>query len=109
MFIDGWHSFKGCLVDFQTIEPFLISGGFVSFHDTWQQPYRKDDMAIYSNLANNNYDLWMQEKLPADPHSKQTYNLDCVVAYIIQEYKYQLVDNPMLDGTTNCFVTLRKP
>ena len=23
--------------------------------------------------------------------------------------EFPLVDNPMLDGTTNCFVTLRKP
>ncbi len=109
VFIDGWHSFKGCLVDFENIESSLIPGGFVAFHDTWQQPYRKDDMDIYLNIANNNYALWMNEQLPAEPTAKQTYNLDCVVAWIVDKYKYKIVDNPMLDGTNNCFVTLRKP
>jgi hypothetical protein len=95
-------------MDFQIIDKYLINGGIVCFHDTWQQPYDQRDLNQYINMAENNYDVWMKEELPAPMHAKQTYNLDCLVAWILKNHPYNLVNNEILDGTQNCLVILQK-
>jgi predicted O-methyltransferase YrrM len=107
-FIDGWHSFKGAYEDFKIVNKYLVSGGIVCFHDTWQQPYDQRDLKQYLNMAENNYEIWMQEELPAPSNAKQTYNLDCLVAWILKNHEYNLVTNSILDGTNNCLVILQK-
>lgn len=59
-------------------------------------------------MAENNYDMWMAEELPAPMHAKQTYNLDCLVAHILKNHNFQLISNEILDGTNNCLVILQK-
>jgi predicted O-methyltransferase YrrM len=35
VFIDGDHSYEGCRRDFEAWSPFIGTGGFVAFHDSW--------------------------------------------------------------------------
>lgn len=106
--IDGWHSFKAAYLDFQIINKYLVKGGYVAFHDTWYQPYTGDMLDQYMNMANNNYELWMSEELPAKNGDKQTYNLDALTAWIINKHNFKYVNNEILDGTNNCLVLIQK-
>lgn len=105
-FIDGWHSFKGALLDFETVLPWLTDDAFVAFHDTAQQPYTDEQLLKYYRSAQDNYEEWMKEELPS--WKEQTYNLDELIAYILHQYEFEYVENPMLDGTKNCLAAIRR-
>ena len=105
-FIDGWHSFKGALLDFQTVLPWLSDDAYVAFHDTAQQPYTKEQLDAHYIKALNNHDEWMKEQLPS--WDEQTYNLDELIAYITHNYNFEYIPNPMLDGTKNCLAAIRR-
>lgn len=105
-FIDGWHSFKGALLDFETVLPWLTDDALIAFHDTAQQPYTEEQLNNYYQSAITNYEEWMKEELPS--YGKQTYNLDEVVTYISNNYNFEYFANPILDGTKNCLAGLRR-
>lgn len=104
--IDGWHNFKACLVDFQILEPWLLPGSFVAFHDTPQ--ITENDIEPLYQEALYKYDEWMSFELPTDDYISGEFNIDNVVAFIVREYKYKLVNIPTLDGK-NGLVAIQKP
>lgn len=119
-FIDGWHSFKGSYLDFQQVDKILVSGGMVAFHDV---DYFENDQQIEDcyKSAKENFDYYMSEPLPNDNLDEQSFNLEDVVAYIINEHSYELVKIPLFNGIrrppnvwkpgtpdTNSYVALRK-
>jgi predicted O-methyltransferase YrrM len=108
-FIDGWHSFKGALTDFQTVEPWLMSNAFVAFHDVAWQPLPDGFIDEHYALAKSKYSEWMAEKLPNNNGIEQSYNLGGVVAWLVKEYGYKLVNVPVMNGVQNSLVALQKP
>ena len=107
-FIDGWHSFKGALIDFQNVFPWLTKDAIVIFHDVAQQPWTDDFIDKNYEIAKNKYNEFMAEQLPNPNPQQQMYNLDELVSYIMKEYDYELVKNPILDGSKNCMIAIRK-
>jgi predicted O-methyltransferase YrrM len=108
-FIDGWHSFKGCLLDFQMVNLWMQPGGYVLFHDACQQPFPAQRLNELYDEALMRYDLWMGERLPNLKAMQQTYHVDHAIAWIVKKYGYRIINVPVLDGTTNCLVVLQKP
>lgn len=112
-FIDGWHSFKAAYRDFITVNEWLLPGGYVAFHDVAPQPYKNGQIDYYYQRAKDNYKEWTDESLEIwdgkdqnianyhESESKQNFMLDEVVAFIINEFDFELVDIPVLDGSTH--------
>lgn len=110
-FIDGWHSFKGVMVDFANVNKLLCTNGIVLFHDTAPQPYTVDDINMFYERGKRYYTEWMSEVLPNGKFAssneyhlaekKQNFLIDEAVAWILKTYNYELVDLPMLQGKTH--------
>jgi len=110
-FIDGWHSFKGVYKDFITVNKNIVSGGIVSFHDTYPQPYPVGKVDEFYNVAKKDFDELMEERLPSGKfdnvldyfksETKQNFRIDEVVALAINEYGYDLVELPTISGQTH--------
>ncbi len=102
-FIDGWHSFSAILRDFQQIEPFLIEGAFVVFHDVAPQPYNYEDLANFTDRALKYKEQWTAAPLDkwagknlsqAEYHqseAQQDFLLDEAVAYILHSGSHKLI------------------
>ena len=112
-FIDGWHSFAAVLRDFNTINKWLVPGGYAVFHDVAPQPYKVGDIERYYDRAKANFNQWTAKPLDVwsrkdvslqeyhQSETEQDFFLDEAVAYIIKEYKFDLVHIPVLDGSTH--------
>lgn len=100
-FIDGWHSFKGCLEDFLMLKPYLTKGAIICIHDTatpdnWTEQFIEDKY----KRAKEMYDEWMKEVLPNPNTNEQTYNLDEVIAFMIKEHNCEYLKTDVTDPKT---------
>jgi predicted O-methyltransferase YrrM len=110
-FIDGWHSFKGAYLDFKNVDKLLVDDGIVAFHDVSPQPYKTTDIDSYYEAYKENCTLLMSEKLPGvdfdsdeEYHKaevQQNFALDELVAYILKERNYELVNLKSINGQTH--------
>lgn len=101
IFIDGWHSFKGCLTDFLTVKPYLTDNAIICIHDT-AEPFKWTENFIEEkyNIAKEKYELFMSEILPNPNTQEQTYNLDEVIAFMIKEHNCKLLKTNVSDHKT---------
>lgn len=129
-FIDGWHSFASILIEFEQLDEYIDKDGFVAFHDASKQPYEANELEKYLKYANENFYYLISEPRPTstnDYHGdeqKQNFYVDEAIAYILDNYNYELVNIPVMTqethfdrapiyrrGTTspyNAFVLIRK-
>ena len=108
-FIDGWHSFSAVLADALTLDSVMAPGGILAIHDCAPQPYSKQQLAFYyekSKHLSRASDL--EQVGPAEDkesyhesEANQDFFVDEAVAVLINEYNYQLIDIPVLDGSTH--------
>jgi cephalosporin hydroxylase len=111
-FIDGWHSFKGVLTDFNAVDTYMKPGAIVLFHDTYPQPYPEGKILEFTRDMFKHYDEWMGEELPGDEkfssqqeyyqaEKKQNFRIDEAVAFILEERPYELINLPTIHGQTH--------
>ena len=82
LFIDGWHSFKQVMIDFEQMKPFLTENATVMFHDVSPYIYDKSYLSQLENY--NNYS------------DEEDFRLDEALAVILKENKdFKLIKNPM--------------
>jgi len=106
-FIDGWHSFKHALIDFEIVNDKLEENSFVLFHDT--DGLTKENFDNYLENCKINYDFWMKEPVPHPDCHGQTYNVTDCCAYILDKYKnYELVEIPQEYKGKNSITVLKK-
>jgi predicted O-methyltransferase YrrM len=85
-FIDGWHSFKQAYIDFENVDKILDIGGVVCFHDVSPMCYQDVKYLNEKYIeVKKNFNQYMNT-------GKEDFYLDEVVAFIINEYKYKLLD-----------------
>ncbi len=111
-FIDGWHSFAAILRDFEQIEPFLVTGSFVVFHDVAKQPYSLETLGEFTDRALKYKEEWTAAPLDkwsgknlgvAEYHqseAQQDFLLDEAVAYILHSNSHKEVRYE--DGSVRC-------
>lgn len=94
VFIDGYHSFKYAFNDFSLVDPWLVPGGMVAFHDVSpmmhapEQSFNKYIDKIYKEVLET-----PSGKLLGD---KEDFLLDQAVAYILKHTdKYERVEIPV--------------
>lgn len=92
VFIDGWHSFKAVIHDFEAIAPFLIRGAHVVFHDCVIANQRS--LEFHHARSLEHYEHNMQERLPNVNPQAQTYGIERAVAYIAATEGFALVTHP---------------
>ena len=72
LFIDGDHSIKGCTTDFNLYSPKIIKGGFVAFHDYYEDRNNLGPTHVINNIVSKfnefnffrQYDtLWVAKKI----------------------------------------------
>jgi len=111
-FIDGWHSFKGVLTDFNTIDEYMGPGGIVLFHDTYPQPYPEGKLLEFTINMYKHYDEWWSEELPGNnkftsqqeyyqAEKKQNFRIDEAIAFILEKRPYELISLPTIHGQTH--------
>jgi hypothetical protein len=103
--VDGWHSYKAVINDFLRVDPFIVDSGYVVFHDTAPQPYKEGQLEEFYKRSLAHHDEWMQEVIPdVDSANLQNYHaaeqqqnffLDEAIAYILNNYNYELVNIPI--------------
>lgn len=62
LYIDGWHTFRAVITEFEAAKPFLVSGAIVAFHDLSPRNTWVLEDAAYRAKAN--YDIWMKSEMP---------------------------------------------
>jgi predicted O-methyltransferase YrrM len=71
LFIDGDHSIKGCTSDFDLYSPKIIKGGFIAFHDYYEDRNELGPTYVIKNIVSKSenfkffkqYDtLWIAQK-----------------------------------------------
>lgn len=106
-FIDGWHSFASILVEFEQINEYMESGGLIAFHDTAKQPYEPGELENYLKLAEIKFEYLSSEQKPSssnDYHAdeqRQNFCVDEAIAFILNEYSYELVTIPVMTNETH--------
>lgn len=110
-FIDGWHSFKGVMTDFNHVNKLLVPGGIVLFHDTFPQPYKDNDIDNFYKKCMENYETLMSENLPSGKFSssskyheaekQQNFMIDEAIAHILHNLNFELVELPTINGQTH--------
>lgn len=106
--VDGWHSFKGCLHDFDIINKYLTDNAYVAFHDV--EPITEDNLDALYDTTKVNYEEWMKEQLPRDQYNPgEKFHIEHCMAYIIKERGFELVKFPDNIGVgKNGLAALRK-
>jgi predicted O-methyltransferase YrrM len=51
LFIDGDHSIKGCVADFELYSPKVVRGGFIAFHDYYEDRDELGPTYVIKNLV----------------------------------------------------------
>lgn len=110
-FIDGWHSFKGAYLDFKIVNQNMVKNGIVLFHDVAKQPYEPNAIDKYYQKYLSNKKELEEEVLPTGKFAndneyfaaekKQNFYLDEVVAVIVKEHDYEIVELPTIYGQTH--------
>jgi len=81
VFIDGFHSFKQVVNDFNKVEPWLTKDAIVAFHDV------SPDL---SQNVSNSYNY--EELFNSD---EEDFRLDEAVTYILDNNDFELIDIPV--------------
>lgn len=111
VFIDGWHSFKGVLTDYEQVEGFLTPNAMVAFHDTAPQPYKIGEIDKFYQKSTENFNSLMSEELPgqkkvslSEYHASeklQNFFIDEAIAFLVKEKNFEYIDIPVIDGSTH--------
>ena len=72
LFIDGDHSIKGCTSDFELYSPKIVTGGFIAFHDYYEERNELGPTHVIKNILSKRNDfrfykqydtLWIAKRL----------------------------------------------
>ena len=72
LFIDGDHSIKGCTSDFELYSPKIVTGGFIAFHDYYEERNELGPTYVIKNVLSKRNDfrfykqydtLWIAKRL----------------------------------------------
>ena len=89
-FIDGFHSFKQVIHDFEAINGIIDEGGVIAFHDVSPKMYTHDHYYL-SELHNGVLHSW--ESLMSS--TEEDFMIDQAIAYICITYDYEIIDIPI--------------
>lgn len=104
--VDGWHSYKGVLNDFEQIEQYLVDGSYVVFHDV---PPRDEkggwDIDYYFNRQKEHRFEWLNSEIPDldttdltkyhGAEGNQDFFIMEAITYIMKSYNYRMIDIPI--------------
>jgi predicted O-methyltransferase YrrM len=62
VWLDGWHSYKAVMTEFDAIKPYLVPGSIVAFHDA--PPRNSWVLPDATWRAHANHAHWMSEEIP---------------------------------------------
>ena len=89
-FLDGWHSFRNVVKEFEAIKHWLTDDAIIGFHDVSPKMYTHDNN--YINETNNqvlaNYASFIEDE-------SQNFLIDQAVAYLCVQYNYEIIDIPV--------------
>lgn len=81
VFIDGFHSFKQVVNDFNTVKPWLTNDAMVAFHDVSPDLGKNVSRSYnYEELFNSN---------------EEDFRLDEAITYILNNNNFELIDIPV--------------
>lgn len=103
-FIDGYHSYKYVIMDFEHIYPYLINGSCVLFHD---QPLNKQNYQTYLNSSKENHEKWINDT--SETTQEQNFVIAAACAYLIDKYHLELIEQPLSYQNNNSLTIVRKP
>jgi cephalosporin hydroxylase len=101
-FLDGWHSFRAVVSEFNSIKDYLVDGALLLFHDTEANFHSQVDE--YTRRAYSYMDRFLATDMPAvDPNDLKSYHeaerlqdfeIGAAVAWIKEEYELELIEIP---------------
>jgi predicted O-methyltransferase YrrM len=89
-FIDGWHSFRNVIKEFEVISNIIDDDGIIAFHDVSPQMTSHDQKYIdlcYEH-AKQNWDQLMNDET-------QNFRLDEAISVICIDFGYKVLDIPV--------------
>jgi predicted O-methyltransferase YrrM len=91
--LDGFHSYKAVLTEFEAIRPYLVPDSIIAFHDAPPRPYNMEEA---ERRALSYHDRWMAEEIPDvdsanleayfAAEKQQNFFILEAVAYILNQY-----------------------
>lgn len=86
--IDGFHSFRQVLKDFETIKDMLVDGAILAFHDVSDKIESDEHLGNSYNFARSNFNTLISKQ-------EEDFFLDEAVAFLINEYDLTQVKIPV--------------
>lgn len=90
-FIDGWHSFSNIVKEFELLLPNLTEKAIIGFHDVSPKMWNNSDQIHFQKCleyAKTNFDQLITS-------TQQDFRIDEAIAYICNEYNYNIIDIPV--------------
>jgi len=91
LFLDGYHSFRNVVTEFELARNNLTNDAVVAFHDCspnmWTNSHQTHIRNCYER-AYDNYDQWMESQ-------EEDFYIDEAIAYICTKYDYKIIDIPI--------------
>lgn len=89
-FIDGFHSFKQVIHDFEVINGIIDEGGVIAFHDVspMMHTHNQAHMDILYKYVEDNWNSLMSG-------NEQDFRIDEAIALICKDFNYEIIDIPV--------------
>jgi hypothetical protein len=97
LFIDGWHSFKWVIQDFNNIVDNLTDKATIVFHDCSPSIYSKNNSSYIESCiksAIDNYEKWIKDE-------NQNFLVDEAICWLMNKYKLEQIDIPVRTNETH--------
>lgn len=90
-FIDGFHSFKWVIQDFENIVDNLVDEALISFHDVSPHLYQEKNILYLESAlqsAKDNYNRWMKDE-------SHNFYVDEAICWLMDKYKLEIISIPI--------------
>lgn len=90
-FIDGFHSFKWVVEDFENIKDNLVDGAYIAFHDCSPHIIKENNISYKEaclKSAQENYSKWMEDQ-------SHNFLVDEAICYLQNKYRLEHVLVPI--------------
>jgi predicted O-methyltransferase YrrM len=87
MFLDGYHSFRSVITEFQLAQKHLTDDAIIAFHDCSPNMWKHNEQYVH-DLGSSVYNIY--DQLMAN--QEQDFYIDEAIAYICDKYDYKIID-----------------